>query len=170
MRSMTIALLISAGISLPVQAQDEMSGAAAAPSDAERQSVQLQFRVYEERRRLVLEDGMMLSEEHAAAFWPLYDEYAAEQTLLMDRMADLIVDYAAAWNRGMVDDDTAEDLLDTWLDLQEDEVDLKKRFARRMNRELPAHLVARFFQLEHRLDAVFDVSLGSQIPLAADDS
>jgi hypothetical protein len=49
-------------------------------------------------------------------------------------------------------------------DLQSRRVDLQKKYFKEFNKQLPATVVARFFQLEHRLDLLVDLKLASQLP------
>jgi hypothetical protein len=42
----------------------------------------------------VIKEGMQLDEKQAAAFWPVYEEYAGEQKKLGDQKLAIIQDYA----------------------------------------------------------------------------
>ena len=41
---------------------------------------------------------------------------------------------------------------------------LKKKYYKKFNKVLPALTVAKFFQLEHRIDLMMDMQVGSSLP------
>ena len=114
-------------------------------------------------RKGVIEKVMKLTPEEAGGFWPVYNQYAADLSKTNDQLVKLITDYAAAYET--MDDKTATTLRNGYFDLQGDLLNLRKKYAKKFSKVLPSVKVTRFFQLEHKLDAVQDLKLARQIPL-----
>lgn len=114
-------------------------------------------------RKAAVEQAMQLAPAESQAFWALYNEYEAERTLVNDRTVKVITDYAAAYPD--VGDERARTLLDEAFDVDADLLSLKKKYARRFAKVLSPARVARFFQIERKLDAVQNLSIAEQIPL-----
>jgi hypothetical protein len=115
-------------------------------------------------RKAVIEQGMELLPAESQAFWPIYAEYEAERTAINDRKVRVITDYAAAYPD--LSDELAKSLLADLFEVESDAVDLRQKYARRLGKVLAATRVARFIQLENKIDAVVNLSLAEQIPLA----
>lgn len=145
-----LVLALSVGITETSQAQ--------ARSEIELTRQQIQS----ERQELVAV-GMELTEEQASAFWPVYREYRNEQAPVGDRLVELILGYAQ--QVGEVSDEYAERMLEDYLDIQSDVIDVKKKYVDRFKRVLPARLVARFYQIENKLDAVVNMDLAMSVPV-----
>ena len=114
-------------------------------------------------RRDIVKNSMLLTESEGKTFWPLYDEYRAEMHKLGDRRVRLITDFAA--NRNAMSEDQAEKLTHEALSIEEDGVSVKQQYVKKMSKVLSARTVARFFQIDAKLDAVVDAQLAARIPL-----
>jgi hypothetical protein len=115
-------------------------------------------------RKAVVEQGMALTATESPLFWPVYAEYEIERTAVNDRKVKLITDYAAAYPS--LSDEVAKTLLEDYFDVEADMLDVKEKYARRLGKIFPVTRVARFIQLENKLDALVNLSLAEQIPLA----
>jgi len=114
-------------------------------------------------RQAVVAKNLPMSEAQAAAFWPAYREYRAEVTAVGDRMVTLITNYSKQY-KTMKDAD-AEPMLKEWLDIQEAQVKVRSKNVARFKKILPAASVARFYQIENKMDAIMNVELAAGIPL-----
>jgi hypothetical protein len=114
-------------------------------------------------RRDIVKNAMLLTESEGKTFWPLYDEYRTEMHKLGDRRVRLITDFAA--NRNAMSEDEAAKLTHDALSIQEDQVSLKQEYVKKMSKVLSARTVARFIQIDSKLDAVVDAQLAARIPL-----
>jgi hypothetical protein len=111
----------------------------------------------------ILGKTMALDATQAAAFWPVYKQYEAElQTLGSERVA-IIQDFAEHFDS--LDDAKAKALTDRQLALEEKKVALIRRYRDEMSKVLPAKTVARWLQVESRLNKLVELSVASQIPL-----
>lgn len=114
-------------------------------------------------RREIVKNSMLLTESEGKTFWPLYDEYRGEIHKLGDRRVRLITDFAA--NRNAMSEDEAAKLTHEALSIEEDRVSVKQDYVKKMSKVLSARTVARFFQIDSKLDAVVDAQLAARIPL-----
>ena len=114
-------------------------------------------------RRELVKKNMLLTNSEAAIFWPLYDEYRASLAEVGDRKAKLISDFLA--KRDSMTQDDAEKLTKEMFSIQEDSLPPKEKYQKKMMKVLSARTVARFFQIDQKLDAVGDVVLAARIPL-----
>lgn len=107
-------------------------------------------------------DAMQFNEKDAAAFWPIYRRYENELTKLNDQRVQLIKAYADKFNT-MTDAD-AKTLAEKQFAFESQRIDLRKKYFNEFNKQLPATTVAKFFQLEHRLDLLVDLKIASELP------
>lgn len=114
-------------------------------------------------RKTVIAGGLELSGDTGAAFWQLYDDYVADKKRINDRLVKLITDYAA--NVDAMTEDFAASVVDDHMDIQGDMLKLRKRYMRRFGKLLTPLALARFYQIENKLDAVLNVQLAQGIPL-----
>jgi hypothetical protein len=114
-------------------------------------------------RKAAVEQAMQLAPTESQAFWAVYNDYEAERTKVNDRAVKVVTDYAAAYPD--VGDERAQALLDESLDAESDLLSLKKKYTRRFAKVLTPARVARFFQIERKLDAVQNLHVVEQIPL-----
>jgi hypothetical protein len=114
-------------------------------------------------RRLVHATELALTPEESKAFWPIYNEYAAEIKAVGDRRVKLITDYAD--NFDDITDEFANHSLKEAFDIDAELLKVQKKYVSRFKRVLPVVKVVRFYQVENKLNAVIDFQLASQIPL-----
>ena len=114
-------------------------------------------------RKAVVADNMALTATESEAFWPLYNKYRYDVSLVEDRHVGVITDYAA--HIDTLDDAEARQLLDRYLAYQSDLVKLRAEYVKRFAKVLPGTKLARYFQIEDKLDAVSNLTVASQIPL-----
>jgi hypothetical protein len=115
-------------------------------------------------KKLLVAQNMGLSEEQGKKFWPLYEDLQKDLGKLNDRKLALIQDYAANYEN--MTDATAKKQLGELLTIQGDRVRVLKSYVPKFEKVLPAKLVARYFQIENKIDAVVSYELAARIPLA----
>jgi hypothetical protein len=158
-RSMCLILLSLTSAAFTAQARAQVNPAFADVED----DIAMVRQLVRADRRVIVEEAMELLPAERQGFWPIYDEYEAERTKLNDRKVKLITDYAAAYPN--LTDARAEVLLDDWFTLEGDALDLRQKYARRFGKALTPTRVARFFQIENKLDSVINLGLAEEIPL-----
>lgn len=139
--------------------------AAAAPARAQTvaDSLQLSREKIETQRRFIVGGALPLTEEEARAFWPLFEEYQKERAKVDARADRLVVDYAAAY--ATLSDSRARAMLDELVAIEEERLRQRRSWIARMGKALPPRKLARYFQLEGKLEAVVRADLAQQIPL-----
>lgn len=116
-------------------------------------------------KKLLVAGNMELSDADAKKFWPVYDAYQKDLDQLNQKLGHTIKDYAEAFNKGPVPDDTAKKLLNEVLSLEEQETKLKRSYADKLEKVLPYSKVARYIQIENKIRALIKMELAQQIPL-----
>jgi len=116
-------------------------------------------------KKLIVAANMELSETEAKAFWPVYDAYQKDLEGINKRTGQLIVDYANAYNKGAVSNETAKKLMSEAWAIEEAEVKLKRSYSPKLEKAVPAMKVARYYQIESKIRAVIKYELAANIPL-----
>lgn len=117
-----------------------------------------------ERQALVAEN-LPLTEDQAKVFWPMYRTYREEMAKLGDRFVALVEDYAK--NYETMTDPQASTMIKEFLKIQKEEVAIKTAWVPKFEKILPATAVARFFQIENKLDLIVRAEVAAEIPLVA---
>jgi hypothetical protein len=105
---------------------------------------------------------MQLTESEANAFWPVYQAYQAELGI-RDREIKLIEKFAA--NYESMSDDAAKNLLEDSLSIDSDHQKLRQSYLSKIQGVLSDKKVARYYQLESKIDAVLEYEMAKRIPL-----
>lgn len=116
-------------------------------------------------KKLLIAGNMDLTDPEAKQFWPIYDSYQKELDGINKQLGQTIKDYADAFNKGTIPNDTAKKLLGEALSVEEQEVKLKRTYAEKLGKVLPATKVARYIQLENKIRSLIRFELAQQIPL-----
>ena len=116
-------------------------------------------------KKLLIAGNMELTDAEAKQFWPIYDSYQKELDGINKQLGQTIKEYADAFNKGNVPNDTAKKLLGEALSVEEQEVKLKRTYADKLGKVLPATKVARYIQLENKIRSLIKFELAQQIPL-----
>ncbi len=134
----------------------------AAPADLEK-LVELLRKDVRAGKADILAKTMELDATQSAAFWPIYKSYEAERQALGDERLAIIQDLADHF--ATLNDAKAKGLLDRSFVVEDKRLALEKRYKDEFLKVVPAKTVARFFQVESRLNALINLKVSSQIPL-----
>ena len=115
-------------------------------------------------RQAVVADNMQLTDQEATAFWPVYKAYRAEVAKINDRLVKVITDYAA--ERDTLTDAQAKALIANYFSYEQDLLRTRKKYVARFDKALPMVKVARFYQIDNKLNAITMIHLALGIPLA----
>ena len=113
-------------------------------------------------RDTVIGNAMALNEKEAAAFWPIYRKYEFDRSTLDDRRAAVIKQYALKYPN--LTDSDAKDMAERMFECESSIATLKKKYFKEFNKVLPALTVAKFFQMDHRVDLVMDMKVEASLP------
>lgn len=155
----TAALLAASLLGLPVALQAQVNPRFADLNDA---IAEARAVIATDRKTIVMQ-GLNLSPEQGLKFWPVYDEYMEKMRKVSDLRVKVITDFAA--NYDSLSDDTAEQLVKDGLKYNQKLNDLRKSYVPKFHKVLPWTQLARFYQIENRLDVITSFALARQIPL-----
>jgi polyhydroxyalkanoate synthesis regulator phasin len=114
-------------------------------------------------RQAVLAANLKLTDAEGAVFWPLYREYRAEMGKVGDRLQKLIQDYAKIYDTATAEQ--AKPMVDEMLSIQQAELKIKESYLPKFRKVIPEVKVARFLQIENKIDALIKLQLAADIPL-----
>jgi hypothetical protein len=164
-RRITLSALVglfamSAGLALRAQEK-------ASESDAQEQNIDTYVDLLREdvqkQKVAITSQLMQLSPEQAAAFWPVYNEYAKELSALGDLRVQGIKEYAA--NYRSLSDEKATELAKMRFEYEQRLLALKRKYFQNLSKALTPKLAARFFQIENQLLDVIDLQVASRLPI-----
>ena len=113
-------------------------------------------------RAKIITHVMQFSDKDAAAFWPVYRQYEADITKLNDQRVAIIKEYASSF--ASLTDQQASSLTSRALDFERQRVELDQKYFKNFSKVLPGVVVAKFFQLQHRLNLLGDLELAAHLP------
>ena len=114
-------------------------------------------------KKLFIAEHMQLTEPEAKAFWPVYETYEKELSKVNDRMIKLIKEYAN--NYQTMSDQTAKRLMDEYLAIEAARLKIRQAYVPRFRKVLREKQVARYYQLENKVQAAVSYELAAEIPL-----
>jgi len=114
-------------------------------------------------KKLFIAQNINLTESEAKVFWPVYENYQKDLAKLVDKTVKLVENYAA--NYQTMTEEAANELINGYLAIEGERVALMKSFLPKFRKVLPEKKVARYYQLENKIDAVVNYGLARQIPL-----
>ncbi len=114
-------------------------------------------------KKLLIATNLQLTESEAKTFWPVYEAYQAELGKLRDREVKLIEEFSA--NFETMSDDKAKNLLDDSLSIDSDHQKLRQSYLAKFRGVLSDRKVARYYQLESKINAVLEYEMAKLIPL-----
>jgi hypothetical protein len=114
-------------------------------------------------RRALVAVNLALTSEQAAQFWPLYDRYQAEIAAIGDRAMALVGDYVAHY--ADLSNEKAMQLMTDYLGAEAERLKVRQTYLPEFAKILPGRTVARFYQIENKIDAVLRYELAATIPV-----
>jgi hypothetical protein len=139
-------------------------GAANAPAQMSETDALQQLRAdIQADRQAVVAANLGLTDAEGAAFWPLYREYRGELAKGGDRLQKMIQDFARVYDTATAEQ--AKALVDEMFAIQKLDLTVKESYLPRFRKVLPEVKVARFLQIENKVDAVVKLGLAADMPL-----
>ena len=105
---------------------------------------------------------MQLSDKDAAAFWPIYRKYEYERSIVDDSRAAVVKEYTEKYS--IITDTDAKSMTDRMLGYDSRDIALKIKYVKEFSKVLPATTVAKFFQLDHRIDLLMGMQVEASLP------
>ena len=116
------------------------------------------------RNQIILEE-LRLDEAELTTFWPVYEAYIAQLAPLRDRKAKMVGKFVDAYQAGEFGDEFSRWLIEENFAIKEAWIATQKEFAARFSDILSVQQVARFYQLENKMDAEVDAQLALTVSL-----
>jgi hypothetical protein len=116
-------------------------------------------------KKLLIAGNMDLTDGEAKQFWSIYEAYQKDLEAINKQLGQTITTYAEAFNNGTISNDTAKKLLNEALSVEEQELKLKRNYADKLGKVLPATKVARYIQMETKIRSLIRFEMAQQIPL-----
>jgi Spy/CpxP family protein refolding chaperone len=117
-------------------------------------------------KKLLVATNMELTESEAKNFWPIYTAYQKDLQKINRRIVAAVDSYTADVRKKSLTDDKAKKLIDEALAIEQAEANLKKDYAPKLSKVLPAIKVVRYLQIENKIRAVVRYDLTQGVPLA----
>jgi hypothetical protein len=114
-------------------------------------------------KKALVAANLNLTDDEAKQFWPVYDRYQAELKGVNDRLLKVLEDYTASFHD--LSDEKAKQLIDDYLTQETDRAKVRRSYADEIGKALPGRKVARFYQIENKMDAVMRYDLAAEIPV-----
>ncbi len=111
----------------------------------------------------IIAGTMEFSTDEAAKFWPLYKKYEAQRQANGDEKVALIKDFAA--NYPAMTDAKAGELLTQLMSIEDKEIAAKRLFIKDLQKVLSPKTVARYYQVDNRIDLLVTMELANSIPI-----
>jgi hypothetical protein len=126
-------------------------------------AIELTRAVIQAERQAIVAQTMQLTEQEGNAFWPIYRQYRGELAQVGDRWLTLVKSYAEHYEN--LSDELAQHILTEHFNIERANLDIKVKYIPRFKEMLSPVKVARFYQIENKLDAVVDYDIAEAVPL-----
>src|SRR5262249_2296774 len=159
-------LLIALLAALPAQAQQPQSTPKAS-GDQPADNMDIVLAKVQADKKLLVADNMKLTESESKNFWPVYESYQKDLAAINDRLGKTISAFADASQKGTanVSDEAAKKLTDEYLQGEQDEVNLKKTYAKKLSGVISPAKIARYLQIETKIRSAVKFDMAKNIPL-----
>ncbi len=114
-------------------------------------------------REALIEVNLGLDPEERARFQPVYESYQKEIGGVQERVFGVLEEYVGSFDT--LSDDQAKSLIERFLAAEEDRARIRHAYLPKFEAVLPGRKVARFYQIENKMDAVLRYELAARIPV-----
>ncbi len=117
----------------------------------------------ESDRKMLIEKNLKMNKEQSQKFWLVYTAYRKDINKIQQQQFSLIKDFAKNYQN--LTDEKAAKLLDTHIQSKRNLLNIRKKYLGDFRKSVPAKEIAKFFQVENKLNAIVNVQLAQDIPL-----
>jgi len=129
---------------------------------AQNSEMDMMRKLFSAEKRAITENFLKLNGTDANAFWEQYDAYEAERKGLADKRIALIERYAEQYS-GLTNDQ-ATALMNESFKLKSERLSLRKKYFKKISKEVDAKTAASFIQLEVYIATAITFDLMDSIP------
>jgi len=123
---------------------------------------EIETQVLKEDKKAIITKHIVITNEDAELFWPLYEEYNEQMKALNDEYVVLLQDYTK--KHGKLTFSEAMDIWENVMDIKGDLLKLERRYYRKMINTMSPVKVVTYFDLEREVKSKVDAVLMKQIP------
>jgi len=160
-RSLAVALVLAGAFLLESSPLPAQTYSTPLPTVNDKDVALLRKNLQAEAKQLITKN-MQLKDSEAAAFWPVYDQYAAEVRKVNDTRFGLMKQYAKVYTT--MTPDEADSMVKLLAESDQTIISLRMQYLPKFEEVLPGTKAALFMQLDRRLDSMFNVQIASQLP------
>jgi hypothetical protein len=114
-------------------------------------------------KKTVVAEAMQLTPDESTVFWPLYNEYNDKMYAIQDKRVALIKDFATHFDN--MTPEKADELARQMFSIKGELLKLDRMYYSKFKKILPVVKVARYFQLENKIETLVNAKLALEIPL-----
>ena len=165
MRTLVPLLVACVAISAPAFSQNAAGAPAkpaAAPADPAKAMEDFRGDL-QAKRADIMAKNISLSADQAAKFWPLYEQYQAEQNGIIDAQLKGTQEYADHYDT--LDDAHALAYIEMLMKRDEAMAALRRKWLPEFQKVVPTTTAVRVIQIDRRLSTIGQAILSSQVPL-----
>lgn len=107
--------------------------------------------------------ALTLSAEEGEKFWPIYQAYAYDLSIIGNRRVALIKKFAGEY--GSVTNESATAMAATWFAMESDYTKLLKKTHAKVAKEISPIVAAQFVQIENALNMLIRLQIAAELPL-----
>jgi hypothetical protein len=111
----------------------------------------------------LISEVMHFTEQESKEFWPVYREYELKLEKLGDERLENIKSFAKNFDN--MNDEKADELIKNAFDFHEKKLELEKDLYNDVKKITGAAKAAKLIQLEHQINTLIDLKIGSELPL-----
>jgi len=117
------------------------------------------------QRKVLIQKNMRLSAFDEKKFWGVYNRYRDEMKPIISQRVTLLTEYSNALNKNNLTDEMAIEFTKTSIMLDGATLALRRDYISEFKRFLKPKQVARFLQIENKIDAYINYDLARKVPL-----
>jgi hypothetical protein len=135
----------------------------AVAGEADEAELEILVATIKANKKALVAVNLEFEDAEARAFWPVYDRYEGELSSVNDRFVQLIEDYTA--NFATMSDEKASQIVEDFLTIERERAEVREKYLKPFSEALPGRKVARFYQIENKIQAIFRYKLARNIPV-----
>ena len=114
-------------------------------------------------KKALVATNLGLTKTEGEKFWPIYDQYQKELFDVQTQLFEVIEEYASTLDN--MTDESAKDMTERYLAAEEQRAKIRRNYFAPMSAAIPGMKVARFYQIENKIDAEVRYEMAAVIPL-----
>jgi hypothetical protein len=115
-------------------------------------------------KRTLITANLKLGAEEGALFWPVYEEYERDLARINQSRRELLQEYKAV--AGALSDEIAGAMVLQFLDLEEKETELKRKYYKKVEEKVSPRVAARLFPVDNQINLMLHLELAaSKLPI-----